>query len=295
MAITIFMKIKILYSDNNFILIALHNLDSIRKWHTHCNKLVSKYSYRMNNPLSAIETGKIKGNETLALNTSDKDKIQKVYTILLDSLKKLSDKDMNVNFKVPNQFTFDQTVLNNLHRYYTDNAKKFKQDTRIFELISNINYCCHELEDFTTMRRQGYVSDLWFHISKYPIQMDCWMSFTDSEIKENYNFLDYDYQYPVRLDRSILGKCVLQAYEEDDNPLADDCTGRLGSFGGFFVDTDQKLKKIYQSELFRNWCSTHRVTPDKLPLEFLIGQVQEHSDDMTAYIHKNFEGIEFIS
>ena len=61
------------------------------------------------------------------------------------------------------------------------------------------------------------------------------------------------------------------------------------------VDTDQKLKKIYQSELFRNWCNTHRVTPDKLPLEFLIGQVQEHSDDMTSYIHKNFEGIEFIS
>ena len=49
------------------------------------------------------------------------------------------DKDMNLNFKVPDQLTFEQTVLNNLHRYYTDNAKKFKQDTRIFELISNIN------------------------------------------------------------------------------------------------------------------------------------------------------------
>ena len=122
--------------------------------------------------------------------------------------------------------------------------------------------------------------------------MDCWIDLNE-EKQENYKFFEYDYKYTVRLDRSILGKCVLQAFEENDDPNAKDCTGRLGSFGGFFIDTNNNLKKLYKSDKFRNWCNRHGRQLDKLPLEFVIGYVEQFSDTPESYQSKQLAKLTF--
>jgi hypothetical protein len=184
--------------------------------------------------------------------------------------------------------------LNKLHRYYTDSSAVVDQKSELFELVSKINYCVHELENFTSSRNKGHVSDLWVHIHDYPIPMDCWIDLNDKE-QENYKFFDYNYEYAVRLDRSILGKCVLQAYEENDDPNAKDCTGRLGSFGGFFIDTNRKLKDFYQSNKFNDWCKSHGRDTKEWPLEFVIGNVEHFSDSPKQYRTKTLAKLNFDS
>lgn len=283
------MNLTITFIDGHSLKIKLH--ESARRWATHVNKIANKYKYSLNKALSAIDTGKTVNDQTLQLTKDDKDKANRVYDILLQTIMKL-EQVRPIGFEVPKTFTQDQGLLNKLHRYYTDSASEVNQHSEVFELASKINYCVHELESFTSTRESGYNSDLWFHIQDYPIPMDCWIDLNKEE-QENYKFFEYDYKYTVRLDRSILGKCVLQAFEENDNPNAKDCTGRLGSFGGFFIDTNNNLKKLYQSDKFRNWCNRHGRQLDKLPLEFVIGYVEQFSDTPESYQSKQLAKLTF--
>ena len=287
------MNILLKFKDKHTVKVYLHDTDVMHRWFMHCRKIHGKYGYRNNQALAAIDTGKQHGDDKLSLTSGDESKASKVYDILIDTLSELEKLNLSPNFEVPDNFTNDQQVLNNLHRYFTDNAKSYQNDSVVFGLVSKINYCVHELEDFTKDRNNGYVSDMWLHVSRYPIPMDCWFDFTLPERKQNYTFFDYDYKYTVRLDRSILGKCVLQSYEENDDPNASDCTGRDGSFGGFFIDTDQKLKTLYQSESFIQWANSHGKKVSDLPLEFVIGYADDFSDDPATYQTKVLEDMEF--
>ena len=267
------MKLTIDFTDGHHIKINLH--DSMAPWAKHVETLSGKYKYGLNDGQSAIGTHKH----------------TEVYKILLDTIEKLQPV-RPIGFNVPENFTHDQEVLNKLHRYYTDSCAVVDQKSELFDLVSKINYCVHELEDLTSSRNTGYVSDLWFHIHDYPIPMDCWIDLKDRE-QENYKFFNYNYEYPVRLDRSILGKCVLQAYEENDDPNAKDCTGRIGSFGGFFIDTNKKLKNFYQSNKFNDWCKSHGKEPEQWPLEFVIGNVEQFSDEPEQYKNKTLAKLNF--
>ena len=269
------MKLTIDFTDGHTIKINLH--DSMTPWAKHVEKLSGKYKYGLNDAQSAIGTHKA----------------TEVYQILLDTIEKLQ-QPRPIGFTVPKKFTHDQEMLNKLHRYYTDSSAVVDQKSELFELVSKINYCVHELENFTSSRNKGHVSDLWVHIHDYPIPMDCWIDLNDKE-QENYKFLDYNYDYAVRLDRSILGKCVLQAYEENDDPNAKDCTGRLGSFGGFFIDTNRKLKDFYQSNKFNDWCKSHGRDTKEWPLEFVIGNVEHFSDSPKQYRTKTLAKLNFDS
>ena len=272
------MRLKIDFTDGHFILINLH--ESMKKWATHVQQISNKYKFGLNKGRSAIGTENIKENKSTA-----------VYKILLDTVKKL-EQTKPIGFGIPETFSFDQDLLNRLHRYYTETASIVDKKTDLFKLVSKINYCVHELEEFTPNHNPTYTSDLWFHVDDYPIPMDCWLDLADQQ-QENYRFFDYDYDYTVRLDRSILGKCVLQAFEENDDPNANDCTGRLGSFGGFFIDTNNKLKELYSSDKFIDWCRQHGKLPHELPLEFVIGKVQQFSDEPGEYKNKTLVKLNF--
>ena len=283
------MDLTITFTDGHQIDVELH--DSMNRWAQHVQKISAKYKYSLNKAKSAIDTGKIHNNENFQLNSGDNDKATTVYNVLLDTVGKL-ETIRPIGFAIPKNFTYDQELLNKLHRYYTDTAAIVDKDTVVFELASRVNYCVHELEHFTNTRNTGYISDLWFHIDDYPIPMECWIDLKDQE-EENYKFFNYDYKYPVRLDRSILGKCVLQSFEENDDPNEKDCTGRIGSFGGFFIDTDNKLKDVYLSDKFNIWCNSHGMTVNELPLEFVIGHVKNFSDKPKSYKDKILDKLNF--
>ena len=284
------MDLKITFTDGHYIDVILH--DSMKRWAEHVQKISVKYKYGLNSGKSAVDTGKVENNENLQLDKNDDDKAVNVYKVLLDTVTKL-ETIRPIGFDIPKNFTYDQELLNRLHRYYTDTAAVVDKESETFELASTVNYCVHELEDFTNTRNVGYISDLWFHIHDYPIPMECWIDLKDQE-QENYKFFNYDYKYPVRLDRSILGKCVLQSFEENDDPNAKDCTGRIGSFGGFFIDTDNKLKDVYESDKFKVWCNKHGRKIKELPLEFVIGHVKKFSDEPTSYKDKILDKLNFM-
>jgi len=272
------MRLEIKFTDGHSILINLH--ESMKEWASHVQQISNKYKFSLNKGRSAIGTEDIKENKST-----------EIYKILLDTVAKL-EHTKPIGFDIPKTFSSDQNLLNRLHRYYTEAASIVDKKSELFELVSKINYCVHELEEFTTDHNPTYTSDLWFHVDDYPIPMDCWLDLGNQK-QENYKFFDYDYDYTVRLDRSILGKCVLQAFQENDDPNAKDCTGRLGSFGGFFIDTNKKLKELYQSDKFINWCGQHGKLPHELPLEFVIGYVQQFSDEPGAYKNKTLEKLNF--
>jgi len=274
------MKLTVTFTDGHHIKIQLH--ESMKRWSNHLQNISSKYKYSLNSEQSAIGTDSIDNNSN---------KASEVYQILSDTIAKLEDV-RPIGFAVPDKFTYDQEVLNRLHRYYTDSASVVDTESEVFDLISKINYCVHELEDFTDSRNTGYTSDLWFHVHDYPIPMDCWIDLNNQE-QENYKFFDYDYEYTVRLDRSILGKCVLQSFEENDDPNAKDCTGRAGSFGGFFIDTNNKLKEVYQSNKFIEWGKRHGKEVNQMPVEFVIGCVDEFSDTPDSYKSKTLAKLDF--
>ena len=274
------MKLTITFTDGHSIIVRLH--DSMKRWAQHVQKISNKYKYSLNSGQSAIGTSDM-DNESI--------KVTKVYKILSDTVGEL-EHVRPIGFVLPEKFTHDQEVLNRLHRYYTDSAAIVDQGSELFKLVSKINYCVHELEEYTSSRNTVYYGDLWFHIHDYPIPMDCWIDLKEQE-KQNYKFFDYDYEYTVRLDRSILGKCVLQSFEENDDPNQKDCTGRIGSFGGFFIDTDKKLKDIYESKKFKDWCIRHGKQVNEWPLEFVIGHVEQFSDKPITFKNKILDKLNF--
>ena len=87
---------------------------------------------------------------------------------------------------------------------------------------------------------------------------------------------------------------MLQSFEEYDDPNAKDCTGRIGSFGGFFIDTDNKLKDVYESDKFKVWCDKHGRKINELPLEFVIGYVDKFSDMPISYKSKTLDKLNFM-
>jgi len=292
------MRIKIVYKDNNCIDIQLNNRPAVAKWFEHCNEKYKKYGYRSNLNLSAIQFDK--DEKQIESTNPDNKRVEDVYQVMVDTANEIKNDGHTLSFVLPDQFTYDQTILNNVHRYYTDNAVLTKTDTEFFKLISTLNYCVHELEDLTkNTSNKDFISELnlsnlWLTINRYPIPMDCWLEFDEVGKKENYNFFNYDHDYTVRLDRSILGKCVLQSFEDDDDPQAKECTGRLGSFGGFFIEETTNLKKLYQSSRFENWCAKYKTTPEELPLEFVIGHVSHSDLPLADYSKKDLKSLEFI-
>jgi hypothetical protein len=175
-------------------------------------------------------------------------------------------------------------------------------------LIDPINKSVHALESTTdlTDNKQFICKQLplpgihvlqsnMFHPDKQFLEEDqTWLSFTEEEQQINYTYFDSDLPLVI-LDSAILGKCVMQSFAEDDDFTAKDCTGRLGSYGGFWIDLTDNRKQIYQSDYFKKWLEKHFYVWG-VPLEFPIGYVKNYQE-VLQWINKDlkFEKIEFVN
>lgn len=222
---------------------------------------------------------------------------------------------------MPSQWNHDQQLLNRLHRFFTYHCeltnKKLSvpskydpsfqtpdEDKKIRELffdIDEINDAVHKLEtssipEYTcqyfidnNLSCNSLIIDQVISRDQYCADIPK-IDFTEEEIKHNYNFdLTKEKEFPVVLGRNILGKCVMQSFFENDDPTEFDCTGRIGSFGSFFIDLDWNRKKIYQTSMFNDWCLRWNLDINNLPLEFQIGWVESFSIDPTNFLDNNLK------
>ena len=230
------------------------------------------------------------------------------WNIILSAVDTLRNIGFDIPFQLPTTFDRSQATLNMLHRFFTYNAlwyqdnildssipnpfdKNFKLPNTItsyedwLDIIDNINDMVHMLENFTvpTSNKTLCLKELdvpnvhIFPANREPTDLSPWVDFTEDELQYNYTYLDSNLPLVI-LDRSILGKPVLQSFQEEDDLSAKDCTGRVGSYGGFHIDLNANRKKIYESQQFKNWAEKHNKTVDTLPLEFSIGYVTNYDD-----------------
>ena len=276
------MKLKINFENNHHILIELFENTTMEKWFDHFFKANNNCSYKFNDQNVYID------NQARAWPT------------IINAIAKIKEMGFDVPIEVPDNFNYSQQLLNELHRFYTTNAEwSEKQNKKYFDLISEINLAVHVLEQHTDIQVNKTftesISPAFFHFQLNEEPKTHWLNFSNEDQKLNYTYFDYDYDYIVKLDRSILGKCVLQSFEEHDDPREKDCSGRLGSFGGFWIELDKNVKKIYESQKFIDWCLEYKCDYKKLPLEFPIGYVSSFTDyNLFTFYNKKFLNIDFL-
>jgi len=295
------MQIKINYNDYHYILIQLFDNATVKKWFEH----VSSNSYNYNYHLEQTPPFK----DTTIDITYQWNKIKDT----VDHLNKIG---LKLNFQLPDKFDYQQSTLNKLHRFFTYNMLWYdvKEDmpnpfSPQFSLgettkdewhrtVDVINQAVHHLEKISTQTKNAISIDppiraLTF-IPDKPINI-IWLEFDEVDIKQNYEYFN-NIQHPhlVMLNRSILGKCVLQSFSDNDDPTAADCTGRLGSHGGFNIDIDSRRQQVYQSTTFKEWAQSFNLNLDSLPYEFPIGYVLASSFNVNEYKKVQYQKVIFI-
>ncbi len=272
------MKLKMIFKNNKQIEVKLFDKPAVKKWFDHFKKMHRSY-YRYD----IIETFK--------KQEPDESKITEHWNNILQALTIL-----NSNLNVPDRFDFNQTTLNMLHRYFTSNFRILD-----FEMINQINESVHRLECYTTpgqnsiFYEENIPTNIHFNVNRGQSNRSTWLQFSKEDQQLNYGYPDMNRQNLVLLDQSILGKCVLQSFIENDDPTQDDCTGRLGSFGGFFIDLNDNRKKIYKSTQFKDWIKSYNMT--NIPYEFPIGYVESDQFKEFSLRYKDsfiFDRVEFI-
>lgn len=311
------MQIQVWFSNDRRVDINLFDNSAVARWFSFYKKLSLDDYY------SARTVEKFVIHRE-SITVTEKANIDRHWNIILHTLGRLSNMGYTVPFQLEPQFDRQQATLNLLHRFFTYNAAWYhdhKNDPAVvnpfdphFELpkdlsyvewhtlINNINSSVHFLEIFTELLdNKKFVVDqlpiVLTHVlnsKKSPNDFDPWLSFSVEDQQLNYTYFDSD-QPLVILNQSILGKPVLQSFYDDDDLNAKDCTGRLGSFGGFFIDLNDHRKKIYQSAQFQNWIAKHNRDFASLPLEFPIGYVTNY-EAMLQWINKDltFKKILFV-
>lgn len=212
---------------------------------------------------------------------------------------------MRVPFELDPIFDFQQSTLNYLHRFFTYNSmwhehwskdhtpNPFDPDWQLpaqfrdyqvwHDFIDQINCAVHSLETCcrplanTVYVNTDHPLKFWQFMAKDNATRDIknnWLAFDGQDQQGNYSYLKDD-RHLVILDISICGKPLLQSFMEHDDPRAKDCTGRLGSFGGFIVDIDHNRRNLYRSERFQSWLAYHNINVDQAALEYPIGWVDD--------------------
>lgn len=298
------MQIRINFTDDRYILVKLFDNDAVYKW-------FNTFSSDAKNYIINVEVTPPMYSSTLDIN--------KEWNTIKNTFKDLQKFNFNPSIVIADTFDNRQKTLNELHRFFTYNVlwaqkpsserlknqydENFKFPTFLsfsewHSIIDNINVAVHKLES-AVIRNNTRVHSLAFRRNNI-IKLH-WLEFTKQDYDYNYEyfFKKTEYNNLVLLDKSILGKCPLQSFFDDDDPTADDCTGRLGSFGGFVIELDNMRHQVYQSTEFKNWLQKYQLDVTELPCEFPIGYVKETNViDLTKLknksVYKDFKNLEFL-
>jgi len=302
------MQLKIIFNTSDVILVTLFDNPAITKWFNHFSKVNAEKN------IYTIAVESLPCRNPLPL-----DDCEKHWTTILTSVDHLRSIGYDYNLTIPDRFDYNQQTLNRLHRFFTYNFiwatqhpntpnpfdPKFKLSRNTnwkiwHELVDPINRAVHKLEKFTktTANRSFIDTQLPMHsisfVNNYEDFDNHLLNFDNNDVEQNYSFFNYDQPNLVTLDRSILGKCILQSFCEDDDPTAQDCTGRLVSWGGFNIDLNDNRKKIYESAQFVEWAERYKLK--NIPYEFPIGYVASSTRPLLDFdkMHDRLRSIRFL-
>jgi hypothetical protein len=314
------MYIKLCFGQSNFMLIKLKDHPAIVKWFNYFSiatkQIPDFYSYNI---------------DIYPHNSQPRDSdLDLHWNCIVDAVARLQVLGYNFPHTLPPTFDCSQHTLNLLHRFFTYNALWARAGDWVpnpfdpafvfpahmtrpqwYALIDIINQNVHRLEEYVSTPHKQFLIDNNHVINSItlvsksaPIRKSStdtslsklWLPFNLDEHELNYMPLDSGVGPAVTLDNAILGKCILQSFLEHDDPTAKDCTGRIGSSGGFTIDLDQTRQRIYNTPEFQAWADSHGVSVDHLPLDFQIGNLIDTSfaslNMNTIYAHE-FQHVEF--
>jgi hypothetical protein len=314
--INIFMQLKLIF-QNSHIVIQLKQHPTIEKWFKFFQKLTSNQPnyYRM---FFSDEFKLSLGRNSVDHKTQ--------WKIIQDSLDTMRSAGYTVPFDLPTEFDFSQPTLNQLHRFFTYNCdwwhrqstepNPFDENFRLpedwdftkwYSIIGLINEAVHCLEVAVTTptkllyqtKPNEWALPSWVINNPASITGELietsYLPFNSNDQSLNYEPMDFSRGAAVTLNASILGKCMLQSYFEEDDPTARDASGREGSYGGYCIHLTRGREKIYRSEHFGQWAARHGRPVDSLPLEFQIGHVAGTSlADLFKFDPQRYIRTEFV-
>ena len=157
--------------------------------------------------------------------------------------------------KIGNSLTIEE--CNILHRVFTTKIKDKRYDRLDLQLI---NHGVHEYE-------QSLVTPNYMNFSTRNGINDCILGFDtmdNTETMSKYFFnIDEEYGYmsaDVYLnDECRVGRSYEEAWAQDDNPSNSDIMN-IDGVGPIFLFQNERRKKLYSSDSFRNWIGKYNIT-----------------------------------
>lgn len=308
------MRLEVQFADNKFIDIRLFDNPTVVKWFNHFKKLsdleLHQNSYSLLETIGPIEKNHLDQN------------VHTNWNNLLGGVRELKQLGYTIPFVVDEIFNFNQSTLNQWHRFFTDNETwyhklyrnpdcpnpydpTFKLNESVdhqkwLDIIDKINHNVHRLENYSYPNENKlFVSTLstnrllFRSIRKSNTELSTWLPFDKDDQQLNYTYFDYDMPLVI-LDESILGKSVLRSFVDDDDLNAVDCTGRIGSFGGIEIDLNNYRKDIFKSTQFAKWVAKHNQEFINIPFEFPIGYVNNFNDMISWINTSEYKKLVFI-
>lgn len=311
------MRIKLNFQNSLYILIELKDHPAVVRWYDTYKQAVEETDnfYRVEHVANKFAT-----------STVDPSIIRGEWHSIKTTLATISSMNYKLPFEISDSFDYKQSTLNQLHRFFTYNAyvtnfqeftgehyrnkhdenfdyTEFLTTEQWLTLIDRINQSVHVLENFVTTNTKSYLEQHYplrylkiaENLNSIDLTKKSYITrFDESEQQMNYLPLDYSKGPSVTLSESILGKCMLQSFYEEDDPTEFDCTGRMMSLGGFYVDLDGTRQRIYRSDKFRTWLKKYKIYGQLQPLEFQIGHVIASSIDLVKFKRPRLISVEFI-
>jgi hypothetical protein len=321
------MKLRLNFLNNNYILI--HVFEENVAWFKLFQNLKNNNQY-----FPTIQTSQIAfyNNNTLMkimyyLNFFKSCELDSWLEIIKNT-EYLKSQNFQLPFKLPRKFNFSQELLNTIHRFFTYNSTWAMEncdrdmtgktpilpstpnpfdssfvptDTlKFLTAISNLNMAVHKLESSCMTNNKQSVLNIiknnkifWIHPrSNFDYTSNGW--FHVGAILDEFQ-KSYINSYPnVIMSEEIQGKSYLRAFIDNDDPTKLDVTGRYGSYGGFFIDTNNDRKTIYESQEFKDWLDQYNLKKEDLLLEWPLGQVTDSSLELKRFSQSDFIDIDFI-
>jgi hypothetical protein len=307
------MKLKLNFLNNNYILINIFEENVV--WFKFFQNLKNSNNY---NPTF----------QTTQLCYYDKNINFKDWLEIVKNTEYLKSQNFKLPWELPKSFNFNQDLLNTIHRFFTYNSawamencngdmtgntsivpstpnpfdSSFVPDDtlKFLTAISNLNIAVHNLEAACmTDNKQSVLSTIknnkifWVNPrNNFNYTSNNWLNI--GNILDNFQ-KSYINDYPnVIMTEEIQGKSYLRAFIDNDDPTKLDVTGRYGSYGGFFIDTNNDRKTIYESQEFKNWLDRYNLKKEDLPLCWPLGRVTDSTLTLTSFSQNDFVDIDFI-